>query len=45
MKTKAEIKKENGDCPLDEIVMITKIGSNYTEFKACMEKYTRDWWY
>ena len=45
MKTKAEIKSEIGNYSLDEMVMITKIGNNYTEFKTCMEKYTRDWWF
>jgi len=33
------------DCYLDEMLMITRVGNNYTEFKNCMEKYTRDMWY
>ena len=35
----------NSDNGLDGVVMISKIGNNYAEFKTCMEKYARDWWY
>jgi len=45
MNSKEEKRKDGEDYILDEMLIITKIGNNYTEFKTCMEKYTRDMWY
>jgi len=33
------------DDKLDEMVMITKVGENYQDFKNRLEKYTRDMWF
>jgi len=45
MNPKEEMRKESEDYTLDEMTMLIKIGNNYTEFKNCMEKYTRDMWF
>jgi len=44
-RRKVQLKQENDDHAIDEMVMIIKIGNNYTDFKNCMEKYARDRWY
>jgi len=45
MVTKEELRKDSEDYVWDEMLMLIKIGNNYTDFKNRMEKYSRDMWY
>ena len=45
MVTKEELRKDSEDYVLDEMLILTKIGQSYMDFKNRMEKYTRDRWF